>query len=208
MSRLVVVGTDTDVGKTVFAAGLTAALGATYWKPVQAGLEGGTDSQTVQSLAGLPDDRVLPEAYRLKSPLSPHRSAEIDEVSIDPARLEPPATDGPLVIEAAGGLLVPLTRELLFADAIASWRLPVVLVGRTALGAINHALLSIEALRKRDLHIVGMAFVGEEIADTQTTIAEMGNVRQLGRLPVLDPLTPETLHEAFAQSFDIDDFRV
>ena len=109
MTRIVVLGTDTDVGKTVFAAGLTAALGATYWKPVQSGLDGDTDSQTVRRLAELSDERVLPETYRLNSPLSPHRSAEIDGVEIDPETLTPPAVEGPLVIEGAGGGLVPLT---------------------------------------------------------------------------------------------------
>lgn len=208
MTPIVVLGTDTDVGKTVFAAGLTAALGATYWKPVQSGLDGDTDSQTVRRLAELPDERVLPEAYRLNSPLSPHRSAEIDGVEIDPEALTPPAVDGPLVIEGAGGVLVPLTRETLFADVIARWNLPAVLVGRTALGAINHALLSIEALRARGVRLLGIAFSGEEIADTQRTIAEMGAVRELGRLPVLDPLTPQTLKTAFSEAFDPGDFRV
>ncbi|MDA4846196.1 dethiobiotin synthase [Hoeflea poritis] len=207
MTRIVVLGTDTDVGKTVFAAGLTAALGATYWKPVQSGLDGDTDSQTVQRLAELPDDRVLPETYRLNSPLSPHRSAEIDGVEIDPETLTPPSVDGPLVIEGAGGVLVPLTRQTLFADVIARWNLPAVLVGRTALGAINHALLSIEALRARGVPLLGIAFSGEEIADTQRTIAEMGAIRELGRLPVLDPLTPQTLKTAFAEAFDRGDFR-
>lgn len=207
MTRIVVLGTDTDVGKTVFAAGLTAALGATYWKPVQSGLDGDTDSQTVRRLAELSDERVLPEAYRLNSPLSPHRSAEIDGVEIDPETLTPPAVEGPLVIEGAGGVLVPLTRETLFADVIARWNLPAVLVGRTALGAINHALLSIEALRARGVRLLGIAFAGEEIADTQRTIAEMGAIRELGRLPVLDPLTPETLRAAFAEAFDPGHFR-
>ena len=207
MSRIVVLGTDTDIGKTVFAAGLTAALGASYWKPVQSGLDGDTDAQTVQRLAELPAERVLPETYRLNSPLSPHRSAEIDGVEIDSERLTPPDIEGPLVIEGAGGVLVPLTRETLYADVIARWNLPAVLVGRTALGAINHALLSIEALRARGVSLLGVAFVGEEIADTQATIAEMGRIRQLGRLPVLDPLAPDTLQSAFAQAFDTDDFR-
>ena len=207
MTPIVVLGTDTDVGKTVFAAGLTAALGATYWKPVQSGLDGDTDSQTVRRLAQLPDERVLPEAYRLNSPLSPHRSAEIDGVEINPETLTPPAVDGPLVIEGAGGVLVPLTRETLFADVIARWNLPAVLVGRTALGAINHALLSIEALRARGVPLLGIAFSGEEIADTQRTIAQMGAVRELGRLPVLDPLTPQTLKAAFAEAFGPGHFR-
>ena len=203
-----VAGTDTDVGKTVFAAGLVQALGASYWKPVQAGLEDGTDTRTVQELARLPDEKIVPEVYRLNSPLSPHRAAEIAGVFIDPDRLNPPEVDGPLIVEAAGGLLVPLTRDVVYADVIARWALPVVLVGRTALGAINHALLSVEALRSRGIPIVGIAFVGDEIADTQKTIAQMAGVRELGRLPMLDPLNAATLKTAFDEAFSLDDFHL
>ncbi len=152
MTRLIVTGTDTGIGKTVFAAGLAGALGAAYWKPIQSGLEDGADADTVVSLGVT---RVMPEAYRLTQPLSPHRAAEIDGVTIDPARLTPPSTDGALVIEGAGGVLVPVTRELLFADLFARWALPVVLVSWTGLGTINHSLLSIEALRARGVPILG-----------------------------------------------------
>lgn len=206
MTRLAVVGTDTDVGKTVFAAGLTAALGASYFKPVQAGTDDTTDTDRVRQLAELPESRIVPEVYRLNTPVSPHWAAEIDGLEIDPDRLQPPAGPDPLVVEGAGGLLVPLTRKVLFADVIASWRLPVVLVGRTRLGAINHALLSIEALRSRGIDILGIAFVGDEIADTQRTITDLSGVRQLGRLPFLDPLMPSALKQAFAEAFDTRDF--
>ena len=146
MSNLIVTGTDTGIGKTVFAAALAGALGAAYWKPIQSGLEDGADADTVVSLGVT---RVLPEAYRLTQPLSPHRAAELDGVTIDPAGLTPPSIDGALVVEGAGGVLVPVTRELLFADLFARWALPVVLVSWTGLGTINHSLLSIEALRAR-----------------------------------------------------------
>ncbi|WP_423602107.1 dethiobiotin synthase [Sphingomonas sp. MS122] len=188
---IVVTGTDTGVGKTVAAAALAWRLGASYWKPVQAGLEEETDSEIVARLAGV---EVLPEPYRLATPCSPHRAAEIDGVTIDPDRLAPPP--GRVVIEGAGGALVPVTRELLFADLFARWGLPVVIVARTALGTINHSLLTIEALRSRGVPIAGMLFSGEEVADSQATICAIGGVPSLGRLPVLDPLTPETLREA------------
>ncbi|WP_343519508.1 dethiobiotin synthase [Sphingomonas sp.] len=190
---IVVTGTDTGVGKTVAAAALAWRLGASYWKPVQAGLEEETDSEAVARLAGV---EVLPEAYRLATPCSPHRAAEIDGVTIDPDRLAPPP--GRVVIEGAGGALVPLTRELLFADVFARWRLPVVIVARTALGTINHSLLTIEALRARGVPIAGMLFSGDEVADSQATICAIGRVRSLGRLAVLDPLTPAALREAAA----------
>ncbi|MEL6978582.1 MAG: dethiobiotin synthase, partial [Pseudomonadota bacterium] len=158
--RFVVAGTDTEMGKTVFAAALTGALGARYWKPVQSGLEEATDSETVAHLARLSSDRVLPEAWRLRTPASPHLSARLDGVRIDPEALHPPQTDGPLVIEGAGGLLVPLTETVLYIDVFARWGLPVVLCARTALGGINHALLSLEALRRRSVPVRGVAFLG------------------------------------------------
>jgi dethiobiotin synthetase len=201
-----VTGTDTGVGKTVFAAALAAALGATYWKPVQSGLEEETDSQTVARLGGLPPERILPEAYRLATPASPHLAAEIDGVTIDPDRLAPPDLPGPLVVEGAGGLLVPLTRALLAADLFARWRLPVVLVARTALGTINHSLLSLEALRARGIPVTGVAFMGEDRPDSRRTIADFAGVRDLGRLPPLEPLDRATLARAFASGFDLRDF--
>jgi dethiobiotin synthetase len=208
---IVVTGTDTDVGKTVFAAALTVALGAHYWKPVQAGLDagesgGGSDAGTVVRL-GVPGPHVLPEAYRLTTPCSPHRAAEIDGVAIDPARLALPVVDGPLVVEGAGGVLVPVTRELLFADLFARWGAPVVLVARTGLGTISHSLLSIEALRARGLAVRGVAFVGEAVEDSEATICAIGGVRRLGRLPRLARLDADTLAAAFRLHFRVEDFR-
>ncbi|MET2832951.1 dethiobiotin synthase [Mesorhizobium shangrilense] len=201
--RIVITGTDTGIGKTVFSAGLVGLLDGFYWKPVQSGLDDETDSEAVARLAGLPPGRVLPEVYRLSKPLSPHRSAEIDGVAIEAARLSLPVLPGPLVIEGAGGLMVPLNRQTKFIDIFAQWRLPIILCARTALGTINHTLLSIEALRARSIPIIGLAFIGEEVADTQKTIVEFSGVPQLGRLPLLDPLTSETLREAMVAGFDL-----
>jgi dethiobiotin synthetase len=207
LSKIIVVtGTDTDVGKTVFAAALTAALGARYWKPVQSGLDGGGDSDRLASL-GVSTERILPEAYRLLTPCSPHLAAEIDGVSINPDRLIPPATRGALVVEGAGGALVPVTRQLLYADLFATWGHPVIVVARTSLGTINHSLLTIEALRARRVPIVGVAFNGEPADDSEGIIAELGGVKRLGRLPWLARLTPHALATAFADSFDLEDFR-
>lgn len=207
MSRaFVIVGTDTNVGKTVFAAALADALGADYWKPVQSGLEDETDSQTVVRLAGLTPDRILPEVWSLPLPASPHIAARAAGVEIDVAKLTPPQDVSPLVIETAGGVMVPLTDHFLSIDLLARWRLPVIVVARTALGAINHSLLTLEALRRRDIVVQGVAFVGDEDAPAQQTIATMGGVRQLGRLPRLDPLNRETLRAAFAANFSAQDF--
>jgi dethiobiotin synthetase len=206
MNAIVVTGTDTDVGKTVFAAALTGALDGCYWKPVQAGLDDGGDRATVARLAGIDESLILPEAYRLTTPCSPHRAAQIDGIVIDPARLVPRVCDRPLVIEGAGGALVPLGGDLLYADMFARWGFPAAIVARTALGTINHSLLTIEAQRVRGVPILGIAFVGEAVEDSEATIARLGRVRRLGRLPPLDPLIPETLRAAFAAAFKVEDF--
>lgn len=205
-TRIVVAGTDTDIGKTVFAAALTQALGATYWKPTQSGLAGETDSQVVARLSGADPQRILLEGYRLRTPASPHVSAEIDGVQIDPKTLRPHDLPTPLVIELAGGLAVPLTRELLQIDLVSRWKLPVVLCASTRLGTINHSLLSLEALKRRGIPIIGIAFIGDEVRDSEDTIAAFGGVKHLGRLPHLDPLNAQSLRAAFSANFAIADF--
>lgn len=205
MTRLVVAGTDTNVGKTVFSAALAGALGSFYWKAVQSGLEGETDTMAVARLSGLSEDRLLPEAYRLRTPASPHLSARLDGVAIDLDRFSLPDR-APLVIETAGGLMTPLTEAFLTIELLARWRLPVVLCARTTLGTINHSLLSLEALRRRDIPILGVAFIGEENEDTQRIIAKLAEVRALGRLPFVAPLVVERLREAFLAHFRLADF--
>ena len=205
-ARIIVTGTDTGIGKTVFSAALAGALDGFYWKPIQAGLDDETDSQTVLRLSGLAAERVLPEAYRLRTPASPHLAAERDGVTIDHEALLVPETERPLVVEGAGGLLVPLTRNVTYLDLMARWRVPVVLCARTALGTINHSLLSIEALRARGVAMLGIAFIGEENVESERIIVEMGKVRRLGRLPHVAPLIRDRLHEAFASAFNVGDF--
>ncbi|HEY8248624.1 MAG TPA: dethiobiotin synthase [Hyphomicrobium sp.] len=204
---ILVSGTDTDVGKTVFAAALVAALDGYYWKPVQAGLAGETDTEIVQRLANLPSERVLREVYRLTTAASPHLAAERDGVEIDVEGLAKPSVQGrTLIIEGAGGLLVPLNRSFLQIELFARWGAPVVLVASTRLGTINHSLLSIEALQRRRIPLLGVAFVGDENADSERTITTMGGVRRLGRLPHLDRLDAASLGSAFAANFRATDF--
>jgi dethiobiotin synthetase len=205
-SPIVVTGTDTGIGKTVFSAALVGALDGYYWKPVQSGLEEETDSEIVHRLSGLAADRILPERYRLKTPASPHLAAAIDGVTINPEQLQLPEVSRALVVEGAGGLLVPLTRELTYIDMFERWHAPVVLCARTALGTINHSLLSIEAIRARGIDLLGVAFIGEENADSEGIIVELGRTRRLGRLPRLSSLTADTLKTAFAAHFDVEDF--
>ncbi|AQR61234.1 dethiobiotin synthase [Brevundimonas sp. LM2] len=206
MSRFVVTGTNTDIGKTVLAAALTQALDGCYWKPVQAGLEDGTDAQRVAALTGLPDDRILPEAWRLRTPASPHHAADLEGVRIDADALILPACDRPLVIEGAGGALVPLNDEVLFADVFARWGLPVVVCASTALGTINHSLMTLEVLRGRGAPVLGVAFIGAANDSSEEAIVRFGRVKRLGRLPWLESLTPETLRTGFASGFDVGDF--
>lgn len=201
MTRFVVTGTDTGIGKTIFSAALTQATGASYWKPIQSGLEEETDSEVVARLSGVPS---LPEAHRLVTPASPHLAAEIDGVNIDIETLTPPPGD--LIVEGAGGALVPVTRTTLYSDLFARWRIPVIVCARTALGTINHSLLTIEALRARGVPIHGLAFLGDAVEDSEAIISEISGVRRLGRLPTIAPLTRETLSEAFATNFDSADF--
>ncbi|HKY79842.1 MAG TPA: dethiobiotin synthase, partial [Sphingobium sp.] len=182
MSSFIVTGTDTGIGKTVFAAGLAGLLGASYWKPVQAGLDPEGDKESVARLSGLPPERILPEAYRLTTPASPHLAARIDGVEISLDRLALPRVDGPLVVEGAGGVLVPFSETLLMADLFAHWGAPVILCARTSLGTINHSLLSIEALRNRGVPIAGIAFIGDPHAENERIIPQLGKVVSLGRL--------------------------
>ncbi len=198
--RLVVCGTDTDVGKTVVSALLVQGLGATYWKPVQSGMEGGGDTGRVQQLLDLPPERVVPEAYRLTAPVSPHWAAERDGVSIDPARLALPAVDGPLVVETAGGLLVPLRRNWLQIEQIAVWGLPVLLVARSGLGTLNHTLLSLEALARRSIPVLGLVLNGDPHPDNPRTLEALGGVPVLAELPPLDPLDREGLERQWQRS--------
>ena len=201
MTRFVVTGTDTDIGKTIFSAALAQATGTPYWKPIQSGLEEETDSEIVARLAGVP---IHPEAYRLVTPASPHIAAEIDGVNIDVETLTPPP--GNLIVEGAGGALVPVTRQILYADLFAKWQVPVIVCARTALGTINHSLLTIEALRSRGVPIHGLAFLGDAVEDSEAIISEISGVRRLGRLPIIDPLNGETLAEAFKANFALRDF--
>ncbi len=169
-------------------------------------MSGETDAAVVARLSGLPADRILPEAYRLTAPASPHLAAAREGVAIDAEALALPPGARPLVVEPAGGLMVPLTGSLLQIDLIARWRAPVVLCAATRLGTINHSLLSIEALKRRGIALLGVAFMGEEQADVERTIVEMGGVRRLGRLPHLAPLDATTLRAAFDQNFRRADF--
>jgi dethiobiotin synthase len=202
----IVAGTDTGIGKTTVAAMLTLALDAVYWKPIQSGITEGTDRLHLQALTQLPNDRFLPERFVLTQPLSPHRAAEIDGVEIQTEAFAVPVTNRTLIIEGAGGLLVPITRRTLQIDLFADWRLPLILCARTTLGTINHTLLSIEALRSRHMRLHGLIFIGEDNPDNVRTIAEFSGARILGHVPRLVRIDRGALLEVFARGFRREDF--
>ncbi|MGO9048198.1 MAG: dethiobiotin synthase [Xanthobacteraceae bacterium] len=207
MSKAYIVsGTDTGIGKTIVAAMLTLALDGLYWKPIQSGTDDGTDRQRVQALTLLGDDRLLPERYVLSRPLSPHRAAELDGVEIEPEALVLPSFDRNLIVEGAGGLMVPITRRTLQIDVFAGWNAPVILCARTGLGTINHTLLSIEALHSREMRLHGLIFIGEDNPDNIRTIAELSGGRVLGLVPRLTRIDRAALLDVFSAGFKIEDF--
>ena len=204
--QLVVCGTDTDVGKTLVSAWLVQGLGATYWKPVQCGLEGGGDREQVQRWLGLPAERLLPEAYRYRTPASPHWAAELESGDpehpgppLDPERLALPAVTGPLVVETAGGLLVPLRLDLLQIDQVRRWGLPVLLVARSGLGTLNHTLLSVEALRHRGIPLLGLVLNGPFHANNTATLERLTGAPVLACLPPLATINSSTLAQQWQE---------
>ncbi len=190
---LFVSGTDTDIGKSVVAAWLMRGLDMDYWKPVQSGLEGETDTEAVQRLTGFPDERFHAPVYETETPASPHESARLDGIAIDMAAFVLPDAPRPILVEGAGGLLVPLNDEALMIDLIAQLGLPVVVVARSGLGTINHTLLSVAALRARVLAIAGVIMNGPPHASNRRAIETYGRVSVIGELPLIDDLNAATL---------------
>ncbi len=202
MRGFFVTGTDTDVGKTVVSVWLLAHLDACYWKPVQAGTVPETDTQTVRRLAEVPEDRILPEAYVLKEPMAPHEAARREGISIDMAKLVAPQDDRLLIVEGAGGLLVPLNEQDYVIDLIEDLNLPVILVARSTLGTINHTLLSLEALRRRGLVVAGVVINGPESPHNRAAIERYGKTQVIAEIPRLDTVTRSALRQ-IAPEFDL-----
>jgi dethiobiotin synthase len=193
-----VTGTDTDAGKTVVAAALVAALGAHYWKPVQSGLDDlpGGDTAVVAGLTGHAPGDFPPPAYGFRAALAPDQAAAAEDARIDPGRIRLPDWDHPLVVEGAGGLMVPLDDATLMIDLAGRLGLPVVLAARTGLGTINHTLLSLEALLRRGLPVAGVVFSGPDHPANVDAVRRLGGVPVLGRIPLLVPLTRAALAQA------------
>jgi dethiobiotin synthase len=205
-----ITGTDTAVGKTVLSALLCAALDAHYWKPIQTGVDEDedSDSRTVAELAELPPTRILAEAYTFGPPVSPHLAARWAGEHIDLARIAIPDAlrSQPLIVEGAGGVLVPVNENQFMLDLIRHLQLPTILASRSTLGTINHTLLSLAALRNAQLAIAGVVLIGEPNADNREAVEHYGNVHVLGEIPKLAPLNRAALLATFSTRFDGDFF--
>lgn len=200
MRKLFVTGIGTDVGKTVVAAILTEALQADYWKPVQTGSFFSTDSSKVQKLISNQLTRVHPEAYSLKQYMSPHAAAELEGVAIEMANIRLPETTNNLVIEGAGGLMVPLNSSEFIIDLIKKFDAEAVLVIQNYLGSINHSLLSIDALKHRDIKIRGLVFNGPPHKLSEDIILSYSGLPLLGRVSKEAEITKEVVSR-YAKEF-------
>lgn len=194
--RIFVTGNGTDVGKTLVCAALCQALDADYWKPVQAGSLENTDSHVVASLVSDPDFVAHPEAYALKGFMSPHAASELEGYTIDLSSIVVPQSVRPLVIEGAGGVLSPLSRKKLVADLIVELQAGVVFVSHNYLGSINHTLLSLEALKLREIDILGIVFNGARTPSSEEMILGYSGLRYLGHLEQLSEFKRDSLRQA------------
>ena len=203
-NRFFITGTDTNVGKTVVSALLCAALGAIYWKPIQTGTREGSDRATVMRIAQMPKNRTLPEAYRFAPPVSPHLAARLAEARIELRKIKLPqiADSENLIVEGAGGALVPINSRQLMTDLMAYLNLPVLLVARTSLGTINHTLLSIAALRAARLDLRGVVMVGKENRENRAAIEHYGEIEIVGAVPPLAKVNRATLVRIFRKKFN------
>ena len=191
--KLIICGTDTDVGKTLISSFFVRGLQSFYWKPIQSGIDTETDSQSILRLSGIKKKKILQEAYIFKKPVSPHWAAEIDRKKIDLNLLNLPSIDGSLVVETAGGLMVPITRNFLQIDQIRKWDLPVIIVCRSSLGTLNHTLLTIEALKKRNIKILGLIINGEKHLDNPKTLREFSKLPIIAEFPRLSNIDKNNL---------------
>lgn len=201
--KIIVAGIGTEIGKTVASAVLVEALQADYWKPIQSGGLDDSDTDTVRRLISNTQSVFHPEAYRLTQPMSPHAAADIDGVTIELNKLVVPQTDNALVIELAGGLMVPINHQDLMIDLVKKLNLPVVLVSRNYLGSINHTLLSVDACRSRNIPLAGILFNGPSVPSTETFILTYTGLPCLGRIKQEEVMTREVIKQ-YAGSLTLD----
>lgn len=202
-SGLFVTGTDTGVGKTVVSALLTAGLGATYWKPIQSGTLEETDTQFVKRVTNLPGKHFREERFTFTQPLSPHASSQIDGHTVKIEKFELPyIRTRHLIVEGAGGLMVPINEKDMIIDLISHFNLPVVLVARSGLGTLNHTLLSIEALKKRNIEIWGVIMNGPLHYNNRLALEKYGDVSVKAEIEHMENIDPESLKKEFKKQFE------
>jgi dethiobiotin synthetase len=193
--KYIITGIGTDIGKTVVSAIIAQVLKASYWKPIQAGELENSDSTKVFNWTE-DDVTVLKEAFRLTQPMSPHAAAKYDGLKIDRESITFPEVDGNLIIEGAGGILVPINNDgLLFIDLFSEWNFPVIIVSRHYIGSINHTLLTVEALKSRNIPIEGIIFVGDENKETESIILEITQCKMITRIPLVEKVNTAFIQE-------------
>jgi len=202
MKRIFITGNGTDIGKTVISAIVTEALQADYWKPIQSGELDNTDTMKVRNLVSNTKTVFHPERFKLNEPLSPHAAAAIDGVTIELKDFSIPKTENHLVIEGAGGLMVPLNNHILIADLISHLDLSVILVSRNYLGSINHTLLTIQELKRRNIPILGLIFNGEPTPASENFIQQYSDLPVLFRVNMEETIDKQTILK-YAQSFKL-----
>lgn len=193
MRGVFITGTDTGVGKTVVSAWAVQSWEADYWKPIQCGTGDGTDSAMVRQLSDASSERIHPSRWELQAPLSPHEAARLEGQYIDLSDFTLPDTPRPLVVEGAGGVLVPLNDQAQMIDLIAHLGLPALIVARSGLGTLNHTLLTLEALRHRTIGILGVVMVGPANPANRAAIERHGRISVIAELPLLPQVSPEAL---------------
>jgi dethiobiotin synthetase len=203
-NRFFITGTDTGIGKTVVSALLCAALDATYWKPIQTGTREGSDRNMVMKLAEIPASKTIPENYKFGPPVSPHLAARLAGARIELRKIKIPrlAANEALIVEGAGGALVPINRTQLMTDLMKHLKLPVLLVARSSLGTINHTLLSLASLRSARLTVRGVVMVGKPNGKNRKAIEHYGDIEVIGAIPMLAEINRRTLIAAFQKHFD------
>ena len=209
MSGYFVTGTDTNVGKTVLSALLVVALDACYWKPVQTGVIDGTDRESVRQWAEISEDRLAEETYRFDPPVSPHLAASLAgiQIHLDDFNLPAAPPGARWIVEGAGGAMVPLNERDMMRDLMQRIGFPIVIAARTALGTINHTLLTVAALRELRLPICGVVMIGDENIENRRAIEHYGSIRVVGHIPMLEKINRATLLEVYKNNFDHQAFQ-
>lgn len=193
MRKIFVTGIGTDVGKTVVSAVLTEALQADYWKPIQTGTAFGSDTEKIKRLVTNGISKIHPETYRFDAYVAPHSAAASEGKEIDFESIAAPQTNNTLVIEGAGGLLVPINEKYFMIDLIKKLEVETILVSQNYLGNINHTLLSCQALKSQGIKVLGIIFTGTENAASENTILNHAGFPLLGRINREVSITPEVI---------------